>query len=69
MKIIERGIKPPKYMWIGRYHCVYCKSVIDLTEEDAAAVIDWHDDQRDGMSAQIVCPVCEVTRWLSREGG
>lgn len=64
MNVIEQGQKKPKYPWVGRYLCAYCKSVIELTEADASAVRAWDEDQRDGYSVEVVCPVCEEVRSL-----
>jgi hypothetical protein len=62
--IVRRGTRPPAHPWIGRYQCASCRSVIDVTEADAEAVMDWGDDQRDGRWITIVCPVCERERTL-----
>lgn len=64
MNIIERGQKKPKYPWVGRYLCAYCKSVIELTEDDASSVTSWDEGQRDGYSVEVICPVCEEKRSL-----
>jgi DNA-directed RNA polymerase subunit RPC12/RpoP len=65
MKIVKQGVKPNRFPWMGRYSCVHCKSEFELGEEDEAAVLDTNDDQRDGYSVRVVCPVCEQERWLS----
>lgn len=64
MKIIERGVKKPKYPWVGRYLCPYCDSVLELTEDDASVVRDADEDQRQGWSLKAPCPVCEQIRSL-----
>jgi hypothetical protein len=64
MKIIEQGTRKPKYPWLGRYLCAYCKSVIELTEEDVPFVTNVYEDQREGWNAEVVCPVCEGIRSL-----
>lgn len=65
MNVTKRGVKPKRYVWIGLYHCVHCKSEIELEEEDELLVLDTSDDQRDGYSVKVECPVCEQERWLS----
>jgi hypothetical protein len=65
MKIVKQGTKPKRFPWIGRWSCVYCHSVIELDESDEALKPEWHDDQRDGESVRVRCPVCEEVRWLS----
>lgn len=65
MNIVERGQKKPKYPWVGRYQCAYCRSVIELTESDAPSVMAWDEDQREGYFVEVVCPVCEEKRSLS----
>lgn len=64
MKILQRGTKPKTHDWEGRYLCAYCRSVFRLTEDDADFVLDWDDDQRDGISVRIHCPVCDQDRSL-----
>ncbi len=64
MKIIKRGTKPPGFPWIGHYLCPSCRSIIELAADDHWSVKDWKDDQRDGMSVKVDCPVCEQERWL-----
>ena len=64
MKIVERGQKKPKYPWLGRYLCAYCKSVLEITEADVPSVREADEDQRDGWSVTVVCPVCEEDRSL-----
>jgi hypothetical protein len=64
VKILHQGTKPKAYPWVGRYLCADCDSVFSLTEEDAGMVTKWGDDQRDGMSVTIHCPVCEELRSL-----
>lgn len=66
-EIITRGTKPPLYPWMGVYGCSHCKSVLRLTEADKDAVEDTNDDQRDGYSVLMRCPVCEQKRWLSKQ--
>lgn len=66
MKVVTRGTPPPKYPWVGHYVCYHCNSAIDIEESDKDEVLQWHDDQRDGFSVRVVCPVCEVERSLSR---
>lgn len=64
MNIVERGQKKPKYPWLGRYLCAYCKSVLEITESDVTSVREAVEDQRDGWSVKVVCPVCEEERSL-----
>lgn len=64
MKIIERGQKRPQYHWLGRYLCAYCRSVIELTADDAPNVVKAEEHQLEGWGVWIVCPVCEVERCL-----
>lgn len=66
MKIILRGKPPPKYPWCGCWKCHYCNSVIELNDGDGPTGVTYSDDQRDGESVTIECPVCEVNRSLSR---
>ena len=64
MKIVERGVRKPKYPWVGRYLCAYCRSVIELHESDADEVKSWDDSQREGISVTVHCPVCIEDRHL-----
>lgn len=64
MNILERGKKKPAYPWVGRYLCATCNSVLELDESDVSQVIGWDEDQRDGYSVHVVCPVCEIERSL-----
>lgn len=65
MRIVERGHKPPEFPWVGRYRCAHCQSVIELTDDDADAVRDHGDEQRDGPWVRCVCPVCQRERTLA----
>lgn len=67
MKVVKQGTKPPEYSWMGKALCPYCDSVFELTAEDKSAVIRWVDDQRDGISVLVRCPVCEENRWLMHQ--
>lgn len=69
MKIVREGIRPPTYHWIGQWECYYCRSIIQLEASDDPDTIRWHDDQRDGESVEMTCPVCEEKRFLHRVGG
>lgn len=66
MRILKRGTPPPQHPWMGIYSCAHCGSRIALDARDERAVIDTNDDQRDGYSVRVQCPVCVQDRWLSR---
>jgi len=64
MRILHQGIKPKAFPWIGRYLCPHCNSVFQIGEEDVDLVTSWSDDQRDGLSVTIHCPICDQSRGL-----
>ncbi len=64
MKIVRRGTKPPKFPWVGPYRCNHCNSVFELEATNQLQVKEWKDDQRDGMSVRVYCPICEQERWM-----
>jgi len=66
MKIVKKGVRPPKYHWVGQWSCGYCQSIIELEESDDPKKVKWDDDQRDGESVTITCPVCGERRTMSR---
>lgn len=64
MRIIEQGRKVSPTPWTGRYRCAYCKSVIEVDENDEKDIEHWGEDQREGYWVTIKCPVCQEVRSL-----
>lgn len=60
MKIIKRGILPSERDMEA--HCMACKTVFEFTpSKDAKRV----NDQRDGDSWKVACPVCGRQTYVS----
>lgn len=52
IKIIKRGLPPEER--IIRATCQHCKSLLEFSLKDANVT----HDQRDGSTAEVICPVC-----------
>lgn len=64
MKIKVQGKKPIP-VWCGDWDCRTCGSVITVEPDDDVGS-GYSDEQYDGVSLKMTCPVCEAERYLYR---